>query len=128
MTCIKSFNNEDLKVIAREPRPATRLPLAIKLAFTAFMAVLVPVYWARYGPTNFLYFCDLALFLTLAAIWLENALLASMAAVGIILPQILLWCGDFAAHLIGIKFNGMTDYMFDANRSLFLRGLSFFHG
>jgi hypothetical protein len=104
------------------------IPIAIKLAFTAFMAVLVPVYWAKYGPTNFLYFCDLALFLTFAAVWLENRLLASMAAVGIMLPQLVLWCGDFAAHLVGLKFIGMTDYMFDANRSLFLRGLSFFHG
>lgn len=105
-----------------------RLPLAVKLAFTAFMAVLVPVYWTKYGPANFLYFCDLALILTLVAVWMENRLCASMAAVGIILPQIVLWCGDFAAHFIGIKFNGMTDYMFDGNRSLFLRGLSFFHG
>ncbi len=92
------------------------------------MAVLVPVYWKQYGPANFLYFCDLALFITLAAMWLENRLLASMAAVGIILPQLTLWCGDFAAHLAGFRFIGMTDYMFDAHRSLFLRGLSLFHG
>ena len=30
------------------------IPLWLKLAFTAFMFVLVPVYWANYGPTNFL--------------------------------------------------------------------------
>ena len=47
------------------------------------MAVLVPVYWYYYGPTNFLYFCDVALFLTLAGIWLESPLLISMCAVGI---------------------------------------------
>ncbi len=50
-----------------------RVPLAVKLGFTAFMAVLVPVYWLNYGPTNFLYFCDVALFLTLAAVWTESA-------------------------------------------------------
>lgn len=105
-----------------------RISLPLKLVFTAFMAVLVPLYWTNYGPTNFLYFCDLALFFTLIAVWLESGLFASMAAVGIILPQLVLWCGDFAAHLIGIKFTGMTDYMFDPHRSLFLRGLSFFHG
>ncbi len=108
-------------------KPSPRIPLAIKLAYTAFLAVLIPVYWAKYGPTNFLYFCDLALLITLAAVWLENALLASMAAVGIILPQ-MLWCADFVAHLAGLKLTGMTDYMFDAHRPLFLRGLSFFHG
>jgi hypothetical protein len=123
--------NASFKPASRPAGPAatrSRVPLAIKLAFTAFMAVLVPVYWTHYGPTNFLYFCDLALFITLAALWLESRFLASMAAVGIVLPQLLLWCGDFAAHLVGLKFIGMTDYMFDAHRSRFLRGLSLFHG
>ena len=119
---------------AANPPPATtaapqrvRLPLWLKLAYTAFMAVLVPVYWKNYGPTNFLYFCDVALFVTLAAVWTENALLASAAAVGIVLPQ-MLWCADFAAGLLGFKLTGMTAYMFDTKRPLFLRGLSLFHG
>ena len=55
---------------------ANRLPLPFKLAYTAFMAVLVPVYWYYYGPTNFLYFCDAALFITLVGLWLESPLLA----------------------------------------------------
>lgn len=108
-------------------RGPARLPLALKIGYTAFMAVLVPVYWVNYGPSNFLYFCDVALFLTLVALWTENAFLASMAAVGILLPQ-MAWCADFAAHLAGFKITGMTDYMFDSERSLFLRGLSLFHG
>jgi hypothetical protein len=126
MTFIKSLTKPNLTTNLTPS--SRRIPVAIRMAFTAFMAVLVPVYWKQYGPTNFLYFCDLALFITLAAMWLENRLLASMAAVGIILPQLLLWCGDFAAHLVGLKFIGMTDYMFDSHRSLFLRGLSLFHG
>lgn len=104
-----------------------RIPLGLKLAYTGFMEVLVPVYWHHYGPTNFLYFCDVALFLTLAAVWLENALLASMAAVGILLPQ-MLWCADFVGNLLGFHLTGMTNYMFDAQRPLYLRGLSLFHG
>jgi len=32
--------------------PPARVPLALKLAFTAFMAVMVPFYWITYGPTN----------------------------------------------------------------------------
>ena len=44
------------------------VPVWLKWTFTAFLAVLVPIYWANYGPTNFLYFCDIALFLTLAAV------------------------------------------------------------
>ena len=108
-------------------RMTHRLPLALKLAYTAFMAVLVPVYWYFYGPTNFLYFCDVALFITLAGIWWESPLLVSMCAVGIVAPQII-WCIDFLSNMFGMPLLGMTDYMFKHENSLFLRGLSLFHG
>jgi hypothetical protein len=103
------------------------LPLWLKLAYSAFMAVLVPVYWYYYGPTNFLYFCDTALLLTLIGIWIESPLLMSMCAVGILAPQAV-WVIDFLANLLGLPLTGMTDYMFNPNTSLFLRGLSLFHG
>ena len=103
-----------------------RIPLFVKIAYTAFMAVLVPFYWYSYGPTNFLYFCDVALFFTLAAIWTEKAIFASMPAVGILLPQAV-WCVDFFASLMGFNFLDMTAYMFDEKLPLFARGLSFFH-
>lgn len=106
---------------------ATRVPLWLKLAYTAFMAVLIPVYWHHYGPANFLYFCDVALFLTLAGIWRESARWVSLAAVGILIPQ-LLWCVDFACEWAGARFTGMTSYMFDGRKPLFLRALSLFHG
>ena len=106
---------------------ASRVPLPLKLAYTAFMAVLIPVYWHYYGPTNFLYFCDVALIFTLIAIWPENALLISMCAVGILVPQAV-WVVDFLAHGAGVSLIGMADYMFDANRSVFLRLLSLYHG
>jgi hypothetical protein len=106
---------------------ASRVPTGLKLAYTAYMAVLVPVYWHYYGPTNFLYFCDIALILSLIAIWREDALLVSMCCVGIVLPQ-LFWVADFLAHAAGYSLTGMTDYMFDASHSLFLRLLSLFHG
>lgn len=103
-----------------------RIPLWLKIAYSLFMAVLVPVYWANYGPTNFLYFCDVALLLTLAGIWTESALLISMCCVGILLPQVL-WCLDFAVVLCGGHLTGLTEYMV-RDTSLFLRGLSLFHG
>jgi hypothetical protein len=105
---------------------AARVPLWAKLLYTAFVAVLVPYYWATYGPTNFLYFCDMALLITLVAIWTENPLLASMPAVGILLPQAL-WCIDFLCVLVGFRVIGLTDYMFNSELSLMARGLSFFH-
>lgn len=104
-----------------------KIPLWLKLAYSAFMLVLVPVYWINYGPTNFLYFCDMALFLTLAGIWLESPLLISMCAVGILAPQ-MLWVLDFIGTAIGFPITGMTGYMFNSENPLFNRGLSFFHG
>jgi hypothetical protein len=107
-------------------KPASRIPLWVKVLYTAFVAVLVPVYWNSYGPTNFLYYCDVALLLTLAAIWLESSLLVSMCAVGILMPQSL-WMVDFLSRAVGHRLTGMTDYMFDPSLPLFTRALSFFH-
>jgi hypothetical protein len=104
-----------------------RVPLWLKLSYTAFMAVLIPVYWHYYGLTNFLYFCDVALILTLVGIWTESLLLISMCAVGVMATQ-LLWVVDYAANFFGLSLIGLTDYMFESHRSLFLRGLSLFHG
>jgi hypothetical protein len=104
-----------------------KISLAAKLAATAFLAVLVPVYWHAYGPTNFLWFCDAALLLTVAGMWLENSLLISMCAVGILLPQCL-WLADFGGHLLGFPLLGLTAYMFDSRLPWFARALSLFHG
>jgi hypothetical protein len=101
--------------------------LAVKLAYTAFMAVLIPVYLRQYGPTNFLYFCDIALLFTLAGLWLDSPLLISMSAVGLLMPQTL-WVVDYIFNMFGRHTTGLTDYMFDRERSRFLRGLSLFHG
>jgi hypothetical protein len=104
-----------------------RVPLWLKLVYTAFMAVLVPVYLYYYGWTNFLYFCDVALILTLYGIWAERSLPISMGAVGIIVPQ-LVWVIDFVGTAMGYPVVGMTAYMFKSENALFLRLLSLFHG
>jgi hypothetical protein len=93
------------------------------------MAVLVPFYLWAYGPTNFLYFCDVALLLALAAVWTEHPLPAGMAAVGILIPQ-MLWVVDFLGGMVGWHITGMTAYMFriDSPFILFTRSLSLFHG
>ncbi len=102
------------------------IPLWLKIVYALFVAVLVPVYWIDYGPTNFLYFCDIALLITLYGMWAESPLAVSMAAVGILVPQVF-WCLDFVWQIVA-PHSGMTAYMFDPGHSLFLRGLSFFHG
>lgn len=105
-----------------------QIPLWFKLAYTGFMAVLVPYYWTAYTPWNFLYFCDVALILTLVAVWTESRLLTSMSAVGILLPQTV-WVVDFLVRAVsGLHLTGMTGYMFNQEIPLFVRGLSSFHG
>jgi hypothetical protein len=104
-----------------------RVPLLLKLLYTAFVAVMVPYYWRAYGPRNFLYFCDVAVLVTFVGIWLESSLLISMEAVAILLPQTI-WLLDIGARLLGFRLLGLTDYMFNPKYSLFVRCLSLFHG
>jgi hypothetical protein len=101
--------------------------LAAKVAGTAFLVAMVPIYLHAYGPTNFLWFCDAALILTVAGMWLESSLLISMCSVGILLPQCF-WIADFGSSLLGFRLLGVTGYMFDHNLPIFTRGLSLFHG
>lgn len=103
------------------------IPLPVKLAYTGFLCVLVPSYWRSFGPTNFLYFCDIGLFLTLASVWTGRPLPVSMAAAGLLLPQVV-WLADVAATAAGRPLVGMTNYMFEPNVPPFDRGLSTFHG
>lgn len=105
-----------------------RIPIWVKVVYTAFVAMVVPYYWMTYTPWNFLYFCDIALLVTVVALWVESPFLISTQAIGIVLPQ-MLWVVDFLARAVaGVHLTGMTGYMFDANLPLFVRGLSSFHG
>lgn len=100
-----------------------RVPLWIKLLYSLFLCVLVPVYWRSYGPANFLWASDIALFFVFFALWTERPLANSMMAVGV-LPFEIAWVVDF---LSGSQLIGMATYMFEAERPLYLRGLSLFH-
>jgi hypothetical protein len=110
-------------------RPTDRIPRCLKLAYTAFVAVLVPAYWLEYGPANFLWGCDIALLVTLLGLWLESRLLLSMMALAALIPE-LGWCVDLlirlAAGTDAIGFSG-TRYMFDTSIPPLVRGLSLFH-
>ena len=106
-----------------------RLPLWLKLSYTAFVAVLVTYIRDQHGPQNFLWACDIALFVTVAALWREDALLASSMAVAVLLPEVA-WNVDFFTRLIvGRDVFGLdaTGYMFDSATPLFVRALSLFH-
>jgi hypothetical protein len=103
------------------------IPLWLKISFTLFVLVLLPVYWRQYGPGNFLWFSDIALLLTVPALWLESSLLASMILISIGLLE-LMWIVDFFVRLIvGASVTGLSAYMFDSKISLSIRALSLFH-
>ena len=105
----------------------SRIPLWLKLLWTAWIAVWVPFYWHHYGPQNFLWFCDMANFAILAALWTESSLLFSWQAVSVLLVQIL-WIIDIVGRLIlGVHLIGGTGYMFDPAIPLVTRVLSLFH-
>jgi hypothetical protein len=107
--------------------PDNLIPLWIKLAYTLLVAIIVPVYANKYSRSNFLWFSDIALLVTVPALWLENRLLASMMAVGVLLPEVLWNVSFFGQLLTGKRVSGLSDYMFDTRKPLYLRALSLFH-
>lgn len=110
---------------SRGPR---RLSLFVKIAYSAFIAVLVPYYLNYYGPANFLWFCDIALLATVPALWLESSFLASMQAVAVLLGS-LIWLADFLARLLtGHFLTRCTHYMFREDVPVVIRALSLYHG
>jgi len=103
------------------------IPLGLKVAYTIFVCVLVPIYWRQYGPVNFLWFSDIALLALVPALWLENALLVGMMAVSVVFFEAL-WNIDFFFRLAtGKSLIGLSAYMFDPAIPLFIRGVSGFH-
>src|ERR1700746_2778972 len=99
----------------------------LKILFTIFLIILIPIYTKTYGFSNFLWLSDIGLFLTFFALWFKSSLLISMAAVGI-LPVEIIWCIDFFLHIITKRsYFEITNYMFDKNISIWIRSLSLFH-
>lgn len=104
-----------------------RVPLWLKVAYLAWMAVWIPAYWIHNGPANFLWFCDLANFVLGLALWIESPLLLSSQAVGVLLVQVL-WVVDVLSRpVLGFHLIGGTEYMYDATKPLSIRLLSLFH-
>jgi hypothetical protein len=102
-------------------------PLWLKIAFTLFVLIIIPIYWRQYGASNFLWFSDIALFVTAAALWLENGLLASMMTLSILLLDIA-WNIDVVSRLLaGRNVFGLSKYMFDGTIPRPVRLVSLFH-
>jgi len=103
------------------------IPFWFQLAYTAFVAYIVVIWWRNYGWKNFLWFSDIAFIGAVPAMWLGNAALSSVLAVAVLVPEIL-WNVDYAGRLLlRRRITGLTDYMFEPERPLILRALSLFH-
>ena len=101
----------------------------IKIIYTIFVCVLVPVYWVERGPANFLWLSDVALLAMVPALWMENRFLSSMMAVGVLLPE-LAWNLDLFLRLIaGFDVFGLnaTGYMFESRYTPLFKFFSLFH-
>ena len=109
------------------PFPEQQINVWIKIVYTLFVLALIPIYWKHWGPANFLWFSDIALFLSVGALWMESRLLASMLATGVLLPE-LYWNLEMVVRLLTKhKLAGLTNYMWNRKNPLFLRLLSLFH-
>lgn len=114
-------------LLAADTMRSMRIPLWLKVVWTAGVAVWIPLYWRQYGVQNFLFFCDLGNILVCTALWLESPLIFSWQATGLLLFQAL-FAVDLAGALIsGHHLIGGTEFMFDPHVPLAIRLLSLFH-
>jgi hypothetical protein len=113
-----------VRLVKGSPR---RVPLWLKIAYTLLVCGVIPTNWIIYGPANFLWFSDIALIVAAVALWLENSLLGSMMAVGVVLPEIGWIVTFFTRLLFGVRIGGLAGYMFNASVPLGIRLVSLFH-
>src|SRR6266852_9732089 len=90
----------------------SRIPLWLKLTWTAWIFVWAPLYWKHYGAQNFLYFCDLGNLLIAIGLWMESRLILSWQAVGLLVFQTLYAVDLIVALVFGTHPIGGTEYMF----------------
>ncbi len=104
-----------------------RIPLWIKLLWTAAVIVWMPLYWRQYGVQNFLFFCDLGNLFIAVGLWLESPLIFSWQASGLLVFQTLFTIDLASALVSGRHPIGGTEFMFDPRVPLPIRALSLFH-
>ena len=111
-----------------EIRPEnSRIPVWLKLAWSIWLLVWVPLYWRQYGAQNFLYFCDVGNVLIAIGLWAESSLILSWQAIGLLVFQTVYAFDLIAALIFGRHVIGGTEYMFDHNITLFVRLLGLYH-
>jgi len=104
-----------------------RIPLWLKIAWTAFVAVWIPVAWDFYGAQVFLHFCALGNLMILVALWTESPLVISWQAVSLLVFQSLYALDVVATVASGRHAIGGTEYLFRASAPLPIRLFSLYH-
>ena len=103
------------------------VPLWLKVAWTAMVLVIVPIYWRHRGVANFLWFSDITFLALVAGLWLESSFIVSLMACMVLVPETL-WIVSFFGSLLHLpRVTGFADYMFDEPSPLWLRAVSLFH-
>ncbi len=93
---------------------------------TLFLGIFVMFYWIHRGPSNLLWFSDIALIAVVVSLWSEKSLPASSLATGVLFFE-LAWSFDFftrlllGQHLFGLN---ATEYMFSDTLPVVIRLLS----
>jgi hypothetical protein len=102
-----------------------RIPRWLKIGWTIWVAIWMPLYWNQWGPSTFLWFCDLANLLILAALWTESGLLFSWQAVSVLLFQIVFIIDVLGRLVLGRHLIGGTEWVFnDRTIPLYIKILS----
>jgi len=104
-----------------------RIPLWLKVVWTAWVIIWIPIYWHTYGAQNFLFFCDLGNLLICVGLWLESPLIFSWQACSLLLFQTLFTIDLVGALVSGKHIIGASEYMFDPHLAIGVRLLSLFH-
>jgi hypothetical protein len=92
-----------------------------------WLGVYLPSYALAYGWANFLFLCNLGVFILVAGLWTGSALLVSSQAIGVLVVDAV-WTADLVSRLLtGRHFIGGTEYMWDPRWPLFTRLLSLYH-
>jgi hypothetical protein len=108
------------KVFGAKPVPPTWL----RISYSTFVLVLIPIWWRLLGPVNFLWFSDIALFATVISLWKRSPLINSMMFLSVILFESV-WTIDVLYELLsGKTLIGLAAYMFDPNEKLIVKILS----
>jgi hypothetical protein len=106
---------------------ANPFPGWVRWAALIWLGIWLTIYLKFWGPTTFLFLCDIAVILTCVGLFTGNALLLSSQAVSSLVIDTA-WMLDIATKLIFDRhLIGGTDYFFDPNYPLWVRLFSCFH-